>query len=106
MLNLIGRAQAAISETNLPKLAPITNTATSLSNIVVKLINGLLIIAGILAAIYLIYGGVLYITAGGEAEKATKGRTAVINAVIGIVIILIAIIIVQWVNNLVKNGTV
>ncbi|MFH1854889.1 MAG: hypothetical protein ABH810_00530 [bacterium] len=58
-----------------------------------SVINVFLAIAGILAVVYLIYGGVLYITAGGDAEKAGKGRIAITNAIIGIVIILAALII-------------
>lgn len=63
-------------------------------------------IAGALALGYLIYGGILYITAGGDAEKATKGRTAVINSVIGIIIVFLALIIIQWVRNFASTGTV
>lgn len=49
--------------------------------------------AGVIAFAYLIYGGILYITAGGDAEKAGKGRTAIVNAIIGIVIIAAALAI-------------
>ena len=69
-----------------------------------NILNWILILAGAIAVIYLVYGGILYITAGGDAEKATKGRTAVINAVIGIVIILLALLIVTWVVDIVERG--
>jgi hypothetical protein len=49
-------------------------------------------IAGMIAVIYLIYGGVSYITGGaGGAENAKK---IIINAIIGIVVILLAYTIV------------
>ncbi len=73
--------------------------------IATRAVNFLLILAGIIAVIYLVYGGLLYITAGGDAEKATKGRTALINAVIGIVIILLALVIVTWVARIVQTGS-
>ena len=44
----------------------------------------------IVAILVLIYGGFLYITAGGEAEKAEKGKKAIIGAVIGIIIIMLS----------------
>jgi len=53
-----------------------------------RLISYLLIFTGIIAVAYLIYGGLIYITAGGDAEKASKGRVAITNAIIGIIIIM------------------
>ncbi|MFH1769879.1 MAG: hypothetical protein ABH833_04435 [Parcubacteria group bacterium] len=37
--------------------------------------------------IFIIVGAIQYMTAGGDSEKATKGRNAIINGVIGGVII-------------------
>lgn len=101
MVNFIGKAHAAIT---FPDLNPFTGTLT-LSTALQRIASVMLILAGAIAVIYLIYGGILYITASGDAEKATKGRTAVINAIIGIIIILLALVIVTWVKNLVKTGT-
>ena len=42
------------------------------------------------AVLVIIYGGFLYITAAGDPEKASKGKTALTLAIIGIVIALIA----------------
>lgn len=99
MFNLIERAHAY----TLPTLS--FRTSGDPMNILQDVLNWFLILAGAIAVIYLVYGGILYITAGGDAEKATKGRTAIINAVIGIVIIVLALIIVTWVMNLIKSGT-
>ena len=65
--------------------------------VISNIINIVLIVAGILAVAYLIYGGLMYITAGGEAEKATKGRTAITNAIIGIIIIAASLAIYNYV---------
>lgn len=62
----------------------------------VQLILGLV---GIVALIYLIYGGFMYITAAGDADKATKGRTVIINALIGIAIVALSYLIVAVVIN-------
>lgn len=100
MFELIGRAHAQFS--GIPTLTPLTSG--SFKDLVVTLLNWVLILAAALAVVYLVYGGILYITAGGDAEKATKGRTAVVNAIIGIVIILLAFLLVAWVNNIIQGG--
>jgi len=67
-------------------------------------INLILLIAGILAVIYLIYAGVLYITAGGDTGKADKGRTGIVNAIIGLVIISAAYLLVRFVGGAISGA--
>lgn len=74
--------------------------SVTLSTIVDKVIGLMLGIAGALAVIYLLYAGISYITAGGEPTKAEKARTGIVNAIIGIVIIVLAFIIEKVVANL------
>lgn len=63
-------------------------------------------IAFAIAVIFLIYGGFLYITSGGNEEQATKGKSAVVNALIGIVVIILSFVIVNVVANLASgNGS-
>lgn len=62
-------------------------------------------VAFILAVIFLIYGGFRYILAGGNEESAKQGRTAIFNALIGIVIIVLSFIVVQIVYNFVAGGS-
>jgi len=76
------------------------------SEIINRLINFILIVAGILAVVYLIYGGIIYVTAGGDAEKAGKGRVAITNAIIGIVIIAAALVIYRLVVGGLEYGTI
>ncbi|MCC2631724.1 MAG: Type secretion system pilin, partial [Patescibacteria group bacterium] len=59
-------------------------------------INILLVLAGVLAVLFLIYSGFLYITAGGSADKAKAARGGIINAVIGIIIIMASFFIVRF----------
>lgn len=54
-------------------------------------------IAGALALIYLIYGGIIYITAAGNEEKTKAGKSALLSAIIGLVIIALAYAIIKWV---------
>lgn len=69
----------------------------SLEMLVNNIINIVLIVVGLVAVLYLIGGGVTYVTAGGDAEKAGKGRTTITNAIIGIVIIVASLAIYNYV---------
>lgn len=69
-----------------------SNTVT-VSSIAERIVNFVLLIAAVLAVVYLIYSGILYITAAGNPDSAKKGQQGVINAIIGIVIIVLAFFI-------------
>lgn len=103
MLELIGKAMAAINPTPIDPLT-VGEVGSNPTTFVTRIFSWLLYVGGALAVGYLIYGGILYITAGGDEEKATKGKTAVVNAVIGIVVILLALAIIEWVKYLVKTS--
>jgi len=66
---------------------------SDLSTLVMRIINWISVIAAVLAIIYLIYSGIIYITAAGNPDAAKKGQQGVINAIIGIVIIVLAYVI-------------
>lgn len=64
------------------------------------LLSYLLGLLGIVLVIYIVWGGILYITSQGEAEKAKKGMKMITNAIIGIVIILAAYGIATYLINI------
>lgn len=72
---------------------------TELSELLVRIINVLLALAGLVAVVFLIVGGFRYITAGGNEEAAESGKKAIVNAVIGIVVIILSFVIVRVVSN-------
>ncbi|MDO8471920.1 MAG: pilin [bacterium] len=57
-------------------------------------------VASAVAIIYLLIAGFNYITAGGDQEKAGQARQGIINAVIGIVLIMAAFLIFNASTNL------
>jgi hypothetical protein len=75
----------------------------SIASIFRLIINWALAIAFIAAVIVLIYGGFKYITSAGNATSAGEGKTAIVNALIGIVIIVLSYIIVQIVYRFVSG---
>jgi len=55
--------------------------------IIGRLIRTALSFAGLVLIVYIMYGGFLWMTSGGETEKVKKARSTIINAIIGIVIV-------------------
>lgn len=78
----------------------ITNKAGNFNVTFSKLIGLTLTIAAITAFIYLLISGFTYITSNGDDAKATTGRKGIVNAIIGIIIILAAYTIIRWAANL------
>jgi len=73
--------------------------------IVVKIIRAVLGLIGIVAVSIVMYGGYTYMTSGGNEEKTTKAKKILINGVIGLVIIMSAFIIVQFIINALSGAT-
>jgi hypothetical protein len=60
----------------------------------------------VLAAILLIVGGIKYMTSSGDDEKAGSARKLIINALIGITIIIAAVFLVNLVEGFLGNGVI
>ena len=69
-------------------------------NLISTAINWISILAGIIAFFYLVWAGFQYVTSAGNADAAKKGQQGIINAIIGIVVIVMAYAIVRAVTNL------
>lgn len=67
-----------------------------LADIITKAITILSGLAGIISALIITYGGILWATAAGEEEKIQKAKKAIIGAIIGAVIALSAYFIVNY----------
>jgi hypothetical protein len=101
MESLIQKAYAAI---NVTSLTPTNSTGNaSITSLVGTVLMYLSYFAGALAVGYLIYSGILYITAAGNPDAAKKGQQGIINAIIGIVIIVLALVIINVVTNSATN---
>jgi hypothetical protein len=77
---------------------------TTLNQLIERIIKILLGVAFAIAVLFLIIGGFYYITARGNEEQSATGRQTVINALIGIVIIIMAYVLVNVVANLAFNS--
>jgi hypothetical protein len=94
-LTLAGTALAQTFDSSDVSRVPIFGG--DLEDLITKIVNVILVVVGIITVLYLIYGGITYVTAGGDAEKAGKGRTTITNAIIGIIIIAASLAIYNYV---------
>jgi hypothetical protein len=65
--------------------------------IAVKVVNIILGVVGSLALLMFIYGGGYMLLSAGNKERVQKGRSIIINAVIGLVIVFTSYLIIQFV---------
>ena len=61
-----------------------------IGKIALAIVEILLRVGGLLAVFFVVYGGFKYITSQGEPEKTKNARQTIINAVIGLMISIIA----------------
>ena len=67
----------------------------SLTDSIQKIINYLIGFLGLIALVLALYGGFLMLTAAGDEEKVKKGKTILMQAAMGILVIFLAAGIVQ-----------
>lgn len=94
--------QAPVNGVTIPTITIPTTTNLSPQLVVTWALNWFLWIAGVIAFAFLIYGGIMFITSGGDAEKTTKARNTILYSVVGIIVIAASYGIVIWANSLIK----
>ncbi|HSX24790.1 MAG TPA: hypothetical protein VLG69_02400 [Candidatus Andersenbacteria bacterium] len=78
-----------------------------LVNRIMTIVNGFLVLIGIVAAIYLVMGGVRYVMSQGDENQAEQAKMTMLYAIIGIIIIGLSAAIVNFAINTVagQGGT-
>lgn len=90
---LVARAQGGLIG-----VPPPAGTAQGdLATVILRLINYVLAIVGVIALAYLVYGGFMYITSAGEEDKVDSAKRILTNAIVGIIVIGIAAALVNFV---------
>ncbi len=79
------------------------NSSQSLPELIANVIRLMLLFAGAIAVVFVIIGGYQYLTSGGNEEAAEKGKKTLINAIIGVVVIILAYVIINVIVNLVST---
>ena len=61
-------------------------------------------IAGVVAIIFVVYGGILYITSTGDPGKIKKAKDAILYALIGLAIVALAQVITAFVSSKIREA--
>lgn len=75
----------------------------SVSGLFALVFQYIILFAGVIAIFYLIWAGIRYITASTNEDEAKKAKTAIFNAIIGIVVIILSYAIVVYVSGFVNT---
>lgn len=78
---------------------------TKIQNVPGQIVSILLIIAIVLALIYLVYGGIKWITSGGDKQKVDGARSHITAAIVGLVLALAAYLILNLVTYIFTGTT-
>ena len=84
-MSFISQVYAASGAIGVPQPAGLK--ITDIGVLISKSISFAFIIAGILTFGFLVYGGMIWLTAGGDKTNTEKSRSIITNAVIGLAII-------------------
>lgn len=80
-------------------------SSDDLRNVIVNILDGIIGVLALVAVIFIIVGGVNYMTSTGEAVKIQKAKNTILYAVIGLIICILAFAIVNFVvNNILQGG--
>lgn len=94
---LLFGAQASAQTWNTPIVPWNPTDISDFGTLVNQIINFVAAFVGVVAVLYLIMSGFNYIMSQGNAKKVAAAKNAMMNAIIGIVIVIIAYIIVRLV---------
>lgn len=75
-----------------------TNSANSLVSIGFAVVEIMLFVAGIVAVAFIVYGGFKYVISQGNPDSTKSAKDTILNAVIGLVIAILATAIVRFVG--------
>ncbi|MEK7994954.1 MAG: hypothetical protein AAB403_14205 [Planctomycetota bacterium] len=80
-------------------------TTNNLPKLIGRLISGFLGVLGIIAVVYIIYAGYLWMTDGGDGAKIKKAKAMIGASIVGIVLIIAAYAIAQFVIDIIIGAT-
>ena len=76
-----------------------TDTGTTATTLIAKIINILSVLIGAIAVVMIIIGGFRYVTSAGNAEGTKAARNTIVYAIVGLIVVALAQIIVHFVLN-------
>jgi len=81
-----------------------TSNGQGINDILKLVINIFSLIVGFVAVIMIIFGGIRYITSGGESSNISGAKNTIVYAIVGLVIVALAQVLVHFVIGKVANA--
>lgn len=72
-------------------------TSEKLTVLIKLIINIISVVVGVVAVIMIVFGGLKYITSGGESSNVSSAKNTILYAIIGLVVVALAQFIVRFV---------
>lgn len=82
------------------------NATNGFDTLLKSIINVISVIVGAVAVVMIIVGGLRYITSGGESSSVSGAKNTILFAIIGLIIVVFAQLIVQFVLDRVINSSI
>ncbi len=76
----------------------------SLVETAVNILEWILAVMSVAAFLYFIYGGFIFLTSGGSSQRVEKGKSILLNTLIGIIIILGAFTFIRYIGDILLQG--
>lgn len=94
---------------NIPEAVKVANgctqSADTLAPTIQGILNGVIGVAGLVAVIFIIIGGINYMTSAGDSSKLKKAKDTILYATIGLIICALSFAIVNWTISAIDNAT-
>lgn len=81
-----------------------SESAPDVTVVIQNILNGIIITLGIVAVIYIVIGGVGYMTSTGDSDKLSKAKRTILYATIGLVICALAATIINFTIGIINSG--
>ncbi len=95
---LVSSASQAFAQANIGVGQPEGFQITDLGKFISRALTYALAIAGILVFVYLVWGGIQWITSGGDKSKTEEARSRITAALVGLAIVATAWAVIQLVS--------
>lgn len=79
------------------KICELGGTTGSIGGVLSGFISLFFALAAIIAVIYLIYGGIKWITSRGEKDQVEGARNHIVNAIVGLIVVFLAFFLINFV---------
>jgi len=92
----------AATDTTMPEIGNPLNTK-NFTDIYYRFIQGSLTFIGVTAFLFLIYGGVVWLTSAGNPEKIKTGKNTIVWAIIGVAFVFLSYAILRFIIQIITG---